>query len=105
TSYFLGRGAWTFGPSFHACKGAAFRPKEAAAESTFVAFHDFPAGSVDAITIYGQPGRYSLTVAEGYALSDPRIPRDAHEEDNYCDAAEFAGRITRSPRRRSEEHT
>jgi len=88
TSYFLGRGAWTFGPSFHACKGAAFRPKEAAAESTFVAFHDFPAGSVDAITIYGQPGRYSLTVAEGYALSDPRIPRDAHEEDNYCDAAD-----------------
>src|SRR5207247_3393386 len=26
TSYFVGRGAWTFRPSFNACEGAAVRP-------------------------------------------------------------------------------
>jgi hypothetical protein len=88
SSYFLGRNAWTFGPGSHACHGAAFAPKEATSESTFVAFTAFPAGLVDAIAVYTQPGRYALAVAEGYALSDPRIGRDAHEEDNYCDAAD-----------------
>ncbi len=88
STYFIGGDAWTFGPKSHACHGAAFEPKEAPSESTMVAFKELPPGSLDAITVYGQPGRYSLAVSEGYALTDPRIPRDAHEEDNYCNAVD-----------------
>ncbi len=89
STYFIGRDAWTFGPSSHACHGAAFAPKEAPSESTVVALKGFPAGSLDAIAVYAHSGRYSLAVSEGYALSDPRIPRDAHEEDNYCTAVDL----------------
>jgi len=88
TSYFLGRNAWTFGPGSHACHGAGFGPPEAPSDSTLVAFKSLALTSLDAIAIYSQPGRYSLAVSEGYALSDPQIPRDSHEEDNYCDAVD-----------------
>src|SRR5437773_1081865 len=88
TTYFLGRNAWTFGPQSHSCHGAAFGPKEAPAESTVVAFHNFADTALDAIAVYTREGRYALTVVEGYALSDKRIQRDAHEEDNFCDAAD-----------------
>lgn len=88
TSYHIGPDSWTFGPQSHACHGAAFAPKEAAAESTIVALHDYPAGALHAVAIYGQPGRYALTVAEGYGTAGKGIDRDQHEEDDYCNAAD-----------------
>src|SRR5437899_1633280 len=88
TTYHVGRNAWTFGPQSHACHGAAFGPKEAPAESTVVALHDFADTSLDAIAVYSREGRYSLAVIEGYVLGDKRIARDSHEEDNFCDAAD-----------------
>src|SRR5947207_2272739 len=88
TSYHIGPDSWTFGPQSHSCHGAAFGPKEAPAESTVVALHDFPAGSLDAIAVYNQPGRYALVVYEGYGTTGKGIVRDAHEEDDYCTAAD-----------------
>src|SRR5437660_1684375 len=75
-------------PQSHSCQGAAFAPKEAPADSTVVALHDFPAGSLDAIAVYSQPGRYALAVYEGYGTTGKGITRDAHEEDDYCSAAD-----------------
>src|SRR5947208_10367206 len=57
TSYHIGADSWTFGPQSHSCHGAAFGPKEALADSTVVALHDFPAGSLDAVAVYSQRGR------------------------------------------------
>ncbi len=88
TNYHIGPDSWTFGPESHACHGAAFGPKEAPAESTVVALHDYPPGALHAIAVYAQPGRYALTVAEGYATTGKGIARDAHEEDDYCNAAD-----------------
>ena len=88
TNYHIGPDSWTFGPQSHSCHGAAFGPKEAAADSTVVALHDFPAGSLDAIAVYSQPGRYALLVYEGYGTTGKGIVRDAHEEDDYCTAAD-----------------
>jgi len=88
TSYHIGADSWTFGPQSHSCHGAAFAPKEAPADSTVVALHDFPAGSLDAIAVYSQPGRYALAVYEGYGTTGKGITRDAHEEDDYCSAAD-----------------
>ena len=88
TSYHIGADSWTFGPQSHSCHGAAFGPKEAPADSTVVALHDFPAGSLDAIAVYGQPGRYALVVYEGYGTTGKGIVRDGHEEDDYCTAAD-----------------
>src|SRR5439155_7077716 len=88
TTYFIGRNAWTFGPQSHSCHGAAFGPKEAPAESTIVALHDFADTALDAVAVYSREGRYALTVLEGYVTADKRIVRDAHEEDDYCDAAD-----------------
>src|SRR2546426_5809500 len=42
----------------------------------FRSFKSLALPSLDAIAIYSQPGRYSLAVSEGYALSDPKIPRE-----------------------------
>src|SRR6266566_1172 len=56
--------------------------------STVVARHDFPAGSLDAVAVYTQPGRYALVVYEGYGTTGKGIVRDAHEEDDYCSAAD-----------------
>src|SRR6266513_349161 len=83
TSYHIGADSWTFGPQSHSCHGAAFGPKDALADSTVVALHDFPAGSLDAIAVYSQPGRYALVVYEGYGTTGKGIVRDAHEEDDY----------------------
>src|SRR6266850_3012083 len=88
TSYHIGPDSWTFGPQSHSCHGAAFAPKEAPADSTVVALHDSPAGSLDAIAVYSQPGRYALVVYEGYGTTGKGIVRDAHEEDDYCTAAD-----------------
>lgn len=87
TSYFIGGDAWTFGPSSHSCHGAAFGPKEALADSTVVALKGYPAGNLDAISLYAQPGRYALTVVEGYVTAKG-FTQDAHEEDNYCNAVD-----------------
>jgi hypothetical protein len=86
---FGGANAWTVGPGSHDCRGKKFSPKEAVGDSTIVALGGMPAGNVEVVALYTQPGRYGLTAVEGYVTSnrlDPRIVKDAHEEDDFCDA-------------------
>src|SRR5881296_1111454 len=90
-SYTIGPTAWTLGPGSHACKGFAFEPAETQPESTIVALRGMPPGRLQALALYTQPGRYGLAVFEGYITSDPTVPRDAHEEDDFCDAADARG--------------
>jgi hypothetical protein len=90
-SYATGPTAWTLGPGSHNCKGFAFEPAETQPESTIVALRGMPPGQLHALALYSQPGRYGLAVFEGYITSDPTVPRDAHEEDDFCDAADARG--------------
>ena len=86
---FGGANAWTIGPGSHNCRGKKFSPDEAAGDSTIVALAGVPAPGLDAIAIFTQHGRYSLLVADKYLTSDSldaRIVKDAHEEDDFCDA-------------------
>src|SRR5439155_25421010 len=89
-NYFLGRDAWTFGPSSHACHGLGFAPPEAVGDSTIVAFKNAPAGALDAIALYSPDGRYGLGVIAGY---QSELPADAHEDDNSCNAADLQGTL------------
>jgi len=90
-TYKIGPNSWTLGPGSHACKGFAFEPAETQPESTIVALRGMPPGGLHALALYSQPGRYGLAVFEGYVTSDPNVPRDAHEEDDFCDAADARG--------------
>jgi len=90
-TYTIGPNSWTLGPGSHACKGFAFAPAETQPESTIVALRGMPPGGLHALASYSQPGRYGLAVFEGYVTSDPNVPRDAHEEDDFCDAADARG--------------
>jgi len=90
-TYTIGPNGWTLGPGSHACKGFAFEPPELQPESTVVALHGMPAGTMHALALYSQPGRYGLAVFEGYVTTDPTVPRDAHEEDDFCNAADARG--------------
>jgi hypothetical protein len=85
-SYTIGPSSWTIGPGSHFCKGFAFEPAQTQPESTIVALRSMPAGPLHAIAFYAQPGRYGLAVFEGYVRSDPAVPPDTHEEDDFCDA-------------------
>src|SRR5881628_3878453 len=96
-SYAIGPTAWTLGPGSHACKGFAFEPAETQPESTIVALRGMPPGRLHALSLYSQPGRYGLAVFEGYITSDPTVPRDAHEEDDFCDAADARGLAVAMP--------
>jgi hypothetical protein len=88
--YIIGSDSWTFGPRSHACHGLGFSPAEANGDSTIVAFKGLPAGSLDGIALYAQPGPYGLAVIEGYVSE---LPADAHEDDNSCTAAEARGSV------------
>src|SRR6266481_1378 len=90
-TYTIGPNSWTLGPGSHACKGFAFAPAETQPESTIVALRGMLPGGLHALASYSQPGRYGLAVLEGYVTSDPNVPRDAHEEDDFCDAADARG--------------
>ena len=96
-TYKIGPNSWTLGPGSHACKGFAFEPPELQPESTIVALRGMPAGRLHALALYTQPGRYGLAVFEGYVTSDPTVPRDAHEEDDFCDAADARGLAVTMP--------
>jgi hypothetical protein len=88
TDYTVGPSSWTIGPQSHFCRGFAFEPGELQPESTIVALRGMPAGSLHALALYAQPGRYGLAMLEGYLTSDPTVPRDAHEEDDFCNAVD-----------------
>src|SRR5438093_2089051 len=96
-TYKIGPNSWTLGPGSHACKGFAFEPPELQPESTIVALRGMPAGRLHALALYTQPGRYGLAVFEGYVTSDPTVPRDAHEEDDFCDADDARGLAVTMP--------
>jgi hypothetical protein len=89
--FFIGADSWSIGPQSHACHGYEFAPVEVPPESTVVALKDFADTSLHAIAIYGQTGRYGLSVIEGYVISKGGFPADAREEDDYCDAADAKG--------------
>lgn len=91
TSYSIGPNSWTIGPGSHFCKGFVFAPAQTQPESTIVALRGMPAGGLHALAFYSQPGRYGLAVFEGYVTSDPKVPRDTHEEDDFCDAPGASG--------------
>jgi len=85
STIFTGPDAWTIGPGSHNCHGHAFEPAQAAPESTIVALRGMPGGSLHALSLYGQPARYGLTVIEGYVSTLPALfPPDPREEDDYC---------------------
>jgi hypothetical protein len=90
-TYTIGPTSWTLGPGSHACRGFPFEPAELQPESTVVALAGMPAGTMHALSVYAQPGRYGLGVFEGYITTDPNVPRDAHEEDDFCNAADARG--------------
>src|SRR3989442_4491016 len=96
-TYKIGSNSWTLGPGSHACKGFAFEPAETQPESTIVALRGMLPGGLHALALYSQPGRYGLAVFEGYVTSDPNVPRDAHEEDDFCDAADARGLAVTMP--------
>ncbi|MEX2155358.1 MAG: hypothetical protein WD773_00825 [Gemmatimonadales bacterium] len=97
SSYGIGPQSWTLGPSSHFCGGIPFQPAELQPESTIVALAGMPAGALHAIAFYAQPARYGLAVIEGYVTSNPAVPRDAHEEDDFCDAADARGSAATIP--------
>src|SRR2546425_9660106 len=96
-TYKIGPNSWTLGPGSHDCKGFKFEPAETQPESTIVALRGMPPGRLHALALYTQPGRYGLAVFEGYITSDPTVPRDAHEEDDFCDAADARGLAVTMP--------
>jgi hypothetical protein len=65
------------------------RPVAITAPVTLVrALKDLPVKDV-LLAVYGDPpGRYSVTVRDGYHTADPRIGPDRMEEDDYCEAAD-----------------
>lgn len=86
TTYVVGPTSWTIGPRSHFCRGFPFEPSQTQPESTIVALRGMPVGALHAIALYAQPGPYGLAVIEGYVTSDPAVPRDPHEEDDFCTA-------------------
>lgn len=100
SSYRVGPQSWTLGPSSHFCGGIPFEPAELQPESTIVALGGMPAGALHTIAFYAQPARYGLAVIEGYVTSNPAVPRDAHEEDDFCDAADARGLAASVPTNR-----
>ncbi len=98
---FDGASPWTVGPGSHNCRGKKFSPNEAVGDSTIVALAG-TVGNLDVIALFNQAGRYGLTVVEGYLTSDSldaRIVKDAHEEDDFCDApgAQFTEQLSLGP--------
>lgn len=91
SSYALGPGAWTLGPGSNFCAGMPFEPLQLLPESTIVALHDMPPGVIHSISVYTQAGHYGLRVNEGYGITDPTIPRDDHEEDDFCNPVDARG--------------
>ena len=86
--------AWAIGFSGQYCKKAfiAFgRPVPPTAPVTLVRALKGVASRDLLLAVYGAPpGRYSVTVRNGYLTADPAIQPDLREEDDYCDAADAA---------------
>jgi hypothetical protein len=94
-SYRIGPYAWKIAPGDHACLGLPFRPPQRVQDSVVVALgagvgtRPFGIGPrLHQVLGYDREGVYELAVVEKYVVTHPSIPRDDHEEDDYCDAAE-----------------
>ncbi len=86
SNFSVGASAWTLGPGSNYCAGFPFAALQAQPESTIVALAGMPPGALHSISLFKQPGQYSLRVQEGYLVTDPLIERDDHEEDDFCAA-------------------
>jgi hypothetical protein len=91
----IGPYAWKIGRGDHACLGLSFTARQRSSDSSIVAFgagtgtRPFGFGPrLHQVLTYDRTGSYALAIIDGYVVTDPAIPRDAHEEDDYCDAAE-----------------
>ncbi|MGH2608459.1 MAG: hypothetical protein ACRDHF_05160 [Tepidiformaceae bacterium] len=91
----LNQYGWKIGVADHACLGLSFKPRQRVGDSTIVALgagvglRPFGFGPrLTQVLEYKRAGSYTLAVLERYVVSNPSIPRDAHEEDDYCDATE-----------------
>ncbi len=91
----IGRYAWKIGVGDHACLGLPFKPPQALLDSTIVALgagsglRPFGFGPrLHQVLEYKRAGSYAFAVVESYIVSNPSIPRDWHEEDDYCDVTE-----------------
>ena len=86
--YLIGPDSWTLGPESHFCHGQRFEPAEGHPDSTVVALRNYSGTVLHALSLYSQPGRYGLTVIEGYVIERNGFPADDDEEDDYCNAAD-----------------
>ncbi len=95
-TYRIGPFAWRIAPGDHACLGLPFKPRQRVLGSMIVALGASGVGTrpfgigprLHHVLGYDLEGVYELAVVEKYVVTHPSIPRDAHEEDDYCDAAE-----------------
>jgi hypothetical protein len=83
---------WSVGLSGQYCHGGFVelgRPVPASAPVTLVrALKDVSATDMLAVIEGAPPGRYSVTVRDGYQVADPAIGPDSQEENDYCAAAD-----------------
>ncbi|MGH7645638.1 MAG: Ig-like domain-containing protein [Gemmatimonadales bacterium] len=91
--YGTGSDGWRIAPGDHACHGLKYRASQRVPDSSIVALAGM-SSPLHVVAGYDRPGAYSLSVVDGYVVTDPRIPRDAHEEDDFCTAAEARGAVT-----------
>ena len=97
-NYIVGSRSWTIGPQTYLCAGKSVTQggqpvvfKEQVFPITIVALKDLPAGTYHVIVPYlapAEPTAYQLLVTAQYNSS---IPRDALEENDYCDVAKPVG--------------
>ena len=88
---------WKLGSGEYMCKGHAFRPEQALADTVVIALARLPASSIDLVSLYVQEGRYLLAAFRGYGTADARLAPDAYEENDICNFADdnFASASTR----------
>lgn len=79
---------WRLGSGDYMCKGYEFRPQQALSDTVVLALGRMPSSSIDLIGLYVQEGRYLMAVLRGYATADPRLVRDAYEENDTCNFAD-----------------
>ena len=88
-TYLIGPDSWSIGPQSHACHGLGFAPRQRIPDSTIVALAGLPRINIHILSQYTRAGAYGLALIEGYVVTDSlKAPRDAHEEDDYCSAAD-----------------
>ena len=86
-------GGWSLGIRTQQCRRDTISVGPAAPDTVARALTGLPAGGVE-LAVRGSPGRYSLTVLDGYRRQDPAVGPDQFEKNDNCvDADDPAKRI------------